>query len=100
MAHRHTIQKRKSGGRTFYTGEGSNVAKEAEEKKSGGKVKNMGFASGGRTASRIKKARGGGIGADKSPFSSAGAGGMNNHPADHGKGDVSGGGAFVGARGK
>jgi len=95
MANRH--KKFAKGGRTVYSGQGSNVIKEAEEKKSGGKV--IGKAFGGATKHRIKKAGGGGIGADKSPFSSAGAGGMNNHPADHGKGDVSGG-AFVGARGK
>jgi len=98
MANRH--KKFAKGGRTVYSGQGSNVVKEAEEKKTGGKVKAMGFASGGRTPARIKKAGGGGIGADKSPFSSAGGGGMNDHPANHGKGDVSGGGAFVGARGK
>lgn len=28
----------------------------------------------------IKKARGGGVGADKSPFSSAGGGGASKHP--------------------
>lgn len=57
--------KRASGGRTFYTGAGSKVAKEAVEKKDGGCV---------------KKARGGGVGADKSPFSSAGGGGASKHP--------------------
>jgi hypothetical protein len=66
----------------------SRVEAEAMEKKHGGKV------SGHKGKHRIKKARGGGIGSDKSPFSSAGRGGMSDHPADHGHGQVSGGGAF------
>jgi hypothetical protein len=66
----------------------SRVENEAKEKKHGGKVE------GHKGKHRMKKARGGGIGSDKSPFSSAGRGGMSDHPADHGGGQVSGGGAF------
>jgi len=84
-------QKRNIGGGTWYQGGSSKVAKEAEERKDGGSVvakKNKGGAVkrafGGRTvgkpsgpvaAPRLdKRARGGGIGSDKSPFSSAARG--------------------------
>lgn len=65
--------KRASGGRAdFYTGAGSNVAKEAEEKKHGGRVKDMGAVKGTKSKARMdKRARGGRIGSDKSPFTSA-----------------------------
>lgn len=77
MAHRHTVQTKKHGGKVFYNAASSNVAHEAEStenkrhggrthKKDGGKV--TGYKSGGRLD---KRARGGGVGADKSPFSSA-----------------------------
>ena len=67
---------RASGGRTYYSGAESNVAKEAVEKKRGGALsmddnKAKGF---------VKKARGGSVSSDKSPFSSAGGGGASKHP--------------------
>ena len=66
MANRHKVQ-RASGGRTYYQGGNSNVAKEAASTaggfKSGGKI--QGRKSGGRLD---KRARGGRTG---SPFSSA-----------------------------
>jgi hypothetical protein len=60
-------QKFKKGGRVAYDGSDSNVVKEAKEKKTGGAV---------------GKARGGSVGSDKSPFSSAhkGGGGSDKHP--------------------
>ena len=71
MANRHKMYRK--GGRVAYTGGGSNVAKEAEagshaaeeavERKHGGKVP-------GHKAKR-RYARGGGVGSDKHPFSSA-----------------------------
>lgn len=68
---------RASGGRTVYAGAGSNVVKEAVEKKRGGALsmsENKGKGS-------VKKARGGSVGgSDKSPFSSAGGGGASKHP--------------------
>jgi hypothetical protein len=73
MAHRHNVQKRASGGRTVYSGAGSNVAKEAAAKKCGGALAMDGKGP-------AKKARGGGVGSDKSPFSSAGGGGASKHP--------------------
>lgn len=78
MAHRHQVQAKKHGGKVFYAGGESHVAGEAtstenkrhggraHHKKDGGKV--TGYKSGGRLD---KRARGGGVGADKSPFSSA-----------------------------
>jgi len=69
---------RASGGRAVYSGAGSNVAKEAVEKKRGGALS----MSDNQGKGRVKKARGGsvGVGADKSPFSSAGGGGATKHP--------------------
>lgn len=81
------------GGGTWYSAGSSNVAKEAKEKNKGGAVKRAyggrtmgahgGFKAGGRLD---KRARGGGIakfatggGADKHPFSSAGAGMHHRH---------------------
>jgi hypothetical protein len=62
--------KKASGGRVYYSGGSSNVAAEAAEKKHGGKV--TGKAPGGKSKHRMdKRARGGRIGSDKSPFSSA-----------------------------
>lgn len=62
--------KRKSGGRVAYSGGASNVAKEAAEKNKGGAV-DCGAIEGRKSGGRIKKARGGGVGADNHPFSSA-----------------------------
>lgn len=81
------------GGGTWYSGGNSKVAAEAKEKNKGGAVKaqavkrkyggrTVGAPSGATAAPRLdKRARGGGIpkfatggGADKNPFSSAGAG--------------------------
>src|SRR5262245_966485 len=83
-------QKKNIGGGTWYQGGSSNVASEAKERKEGGAVakKNKGGAVkrafGGRTVGKPsgalaparldKRARGGGIGSDKSPFSSAARG--------------------------
>jgi hypothetical protein len=69
MANRHKFQK---GGRVAYAGGASNVAKEAEEKATGGAVvarKDGGKVSGHKAKRRY--ARGGSVGADKHPFSSA-----------------------------
>jgi hypothetical protein len=98
--HRHHGKHKAKGGRVAYDAQGSHVEHEAEEKKHGGAVHHMGHAHGHKGKHRIKKARGGGIGSDKSPFSSAGRGGMSDHPADHSTGHAHGGGAFVGAHGK
>lgn len=78
MAFRHQIQKRASGGRSNYE-EPSNVSKEADEKKDGGRAKRrtggrlVQFrAYGGAAKGRLdRRARGGGVGCDSSPFSSA-----------------------------
>ena len=83
-------KKRNVGGGTWYSGGSSKVASEAEEKNTGGPVqkKNKGGAIkrafGGRTVGKPsgaiaparldRRARGGGIGSDKSPFSSAARG--------------------------
>ncbi len=64
MAHRHKVHKKNVGGATPYNAATSNVVKEAKEHKHGGKV------HGGKGHHR-KFARGGGVGADKHPFSSA-----------------------------
>ena len=92
--HKHHMKMKKARGGAAHDHEHreeydhSRVENEAMEKKHGGKV------AGHKGKHRIKKARGGGIGADKAPFSSAGRGGMSDHPADHGHGNPSGGGAF------
>lgn len=69
MAHRHKVHKKNVGGGTVvYAGKDSNVAKEAEHKLS----KRGGSVHGSRGHHRVdKRARGGGVGADKHPFSSA-----------------------------
>jgi hypothetical protein len=61
-----------------YSGAGSNVVKEAEEKKRGGRVKETkevekpeGKKPKHRLDKRPRRASGGRVGADKSPFSSA-----------------------------
>lgn len=69
-------RKYKSGGKVYYDGGESNVAKEAAERKDGGRTalkeggKVPGFKSGGRM-DKACRARGGRTGSDKSPFSSA-----------------------------
>lgn len=74
MANRH---KKKNAGGPVYSGAGSNVAKEAKEKKRGGSVgKSAGKPFGGKSEGRLdKRARGGRIGGGgdctKSPFSAA-----------------------------
>ena len=69
MANRHSVQKRAAGGKVYYAGGESNVAKEAAERKRGGKVVKM---AGKKGKVRLdKRARGGRAGADKSPYSSA-----------------------------
>lgn len=70
MAHRHKMHK-KAGGRTVYAGGGSNVAKEAEEKKHGGRTHEAHMHHGKSHKRGDKRARGGGVGADRHPFSSA-----------------------------
>lgn len=73
MANRHSAQRRATGG-TVYSGAGSNVIKEAKERKKGGAVQR---AEGGKVPAKAaggrldKRARGGRTGADKNPFSSA-----------------------------
>jgi len=62
------MQRRASGGRTYYSGGDSEVAKEAAEKKRGGKVVGM---EGKGAKHRMHKKRGGGVGSDQHPFSSA-----------------------------
>lgn len=74
MKHRHKMHK-KSGGEV-YSGAGSNVVKEAVEKKHGGRVKKeVEKPEGGKAKMRMDKrprrASGGRVGSDKSPFSSA-----------------------------
>lgn len=79
--HRHKMKKAAGGG-TWYTGGSSNVAKEAEEKKHGGRVKKSVKMEEGKPAKhrmdkRPRKAHGGRVGSDKSPFSSAARPGQN-----------------------
>lgn len=73
-------QKRADGGKTVYAGAGSNVLKEAMERKRGGKVMEGEGEAAKERSDRPKRAkggavpgraRGGGIGADKKPLSSA-----------------------------
>jgi len=74
MAHRHTVQTKAGGGSVKRRAQHDNeIGAEAgikrggrAHKKEGGAV--AGFKSGGRLD---KRARGGGVGADKHPFSSA-----------------------------
>jgi hypothetical protein len=73
MAHRHDVHKKARGGalhegkREVYAGGASNVAKEAEHDlhKHGGRV------HGHKGKHRMKKKRGGGVGSDNNPFTSA-----------------------------
>ncbi len=76
MANRHRAQKKNVGGAVAYNAANSNVVREAKEKAGGGKV--VGKACGGPVAPMRmdKRARGGRIGSDKSPF----APGAAKHP--------------------
>lgn len=70
MAHRHKVHKAK-GGRVAYNAANSHVMHEAEEHKHGGRVKHK---DGGKVHGHKGKhryARGGKVGSDKHPFSSA-----------------------------
>lgn len=69
MSNLKKMKCRASGGRVVYSGGASNVAKEAKEKKRGGGVDMK--VDGSKAKHRIHKARGGGVGSDKHPFSSA-----------------------------
>ena len=73
MAHRHAVQTKAHGGSVKRRAEHDNeigseagIKRGGRAKKDGGSV--AGFKSGGRLD---KRARGGGVGADKHPFSSA-----------------------------
>jgi hypothetical protein len=73
---RHSMKSCKANGGEVYAGAGSNVVKEAAEKKFGGRVKKeVDKPEGGKSKPRMDKkprrAAGGRVGADKSPFSSA-----------------------------
>lgn len=76
----------KASGGEVYSGKGSNVAKEAEEKKHGGRVKKEvakpeGEKSKKRMDKRPRRASGGRVGSDKSPFSSAAKPAQNTEAA-------------------
>jgi hypothetical protein len=58
-----------------YSGAGSSVAKEATAKKRGGALH-----FDGESMKKPKKAAGGGVGSDRSPFSSAGGGNASKSP--------------------
>jgi hypothetical protein len=59
--------------RSFYSGAESKVAKEAVAKKRGGVLKM-------EDGKKPRKSHGGGVGSDKSPFSSAGGGSASTSP--------------------
>lgn len=75
---------KKATGGSVYSGAGSNVIKEAQEKKSGGKVVDK--ISDGKPKARMDKrprrASGGRVGSDKSPFSSAARPGQNTEASE------------------
>lgn len=74
--------KKKAMGGSVYSGAGSNVIKEAMEKKKGGSVVAMeGKKSKHRMDKRPRRASGGRVGSDKSPFSSAARPGQNTEAA-------------------
>jgi hypothetical protein len=75
MGHTKATMKMKKGGRVEYDAKGSNVMEEAHEKKHGGGV-HHGKVDGHKGKHRVKKARGGGVGSDHHPFSSAYRGSM------------------------
>jgi hypothetical protein len=68
-------KKRASGGKLPLIAAGNpNVIKEAQEKKKGGKVKDVGHMAGGKSRHRLDRPgrkSGGRVGADKSPLSTA-----------------------------
>lgn len=75
---RHEGKQCKARGGEVYSGAGSNVVKEAEQKKRGGAVKEKkeverpeGKKPKARLDKRPRRAMGGRVGSDKSPFSSA-----------------------------
>lgn len=78
-------EKKKASGGVVYSGAGSNVAKEAMEKKRGGSVKEVEKPEGKKPKHRMDKrprrASGGRVGSDKSPFSSAARPGQNTEAA-------------------
>lgn len=78
---RHKAKKNMGG--SVYSGAGSNVIKEAMEKKSGGKVvdKMEGKKPKARMDKRPRRASGGRVGSDKSPFSSAAKPAQNTEAA-------------------
>jgi hypothetical protein len=102
MAHRHKVHAKAKGGalhegkREVYAGAASNVAKEAEHNlhKHGGKV--VGKVHGHKGKHRIAKKRGGGVGSDTSPFTSA-EHHMDSHPAGQHRVKIGG---FQAAHGK
>jgi hypothetical protein len=59
--------------RSFYSGADSKVAKEAVAKKRGGALSM-------EDGKKPRKSHGGGVGSDKSPFSSAGGGSASTSP--------------------
>lgn len=79
---RHKMKKAGGGG-VYYAGGNSNVAKEAAEKKHGGKVvdKPEGKKTKARMDKRPRRASGGRVGSDKSPFSSAARPAQNTEAA-------------------
>lgn len=84
--HRHKEMKKANGGKVYYAGGSSEVAKEAAEKKHGGRVKKEvekmdGKKSKARMDKRPRKASGGRVGSDKSPFSSAARPAQNTEAA-------------------
>lgn len=78
---RHKMKKASGG--VVYSGAGSNVVKEAMEKKHGGKIveKPEGHKPKHRMDKRPRRASGGRVGADKSPFSSAARPAQNTEAA-------------------
>lgn len=85
MKMRHKMMKKASGG-DVYSGAKSNVVKEAEEKKHGGRVKKEVEKPEGKKAKmrmdkRPRRASGGRVGSDKSPFSSAAKPAQNTEAA-------------------
>jgi len=77
--------------REVYAGSGSNVVKEAEERKRGGRVKKKDVGEIGGKMSKMRLDRpgrkmGGRVGADRSPLSSA-AGGENPSDQSHSEED-------------
>ncbi len=79
---RHKMKKA-GGGEVYYAGGNSNVAKEAAEKKHGGKVvdKPEGKKAKARMDKRPRRASGGRVGSDKAPFSSAARPAQNTEAA-------------------